>query len=99
LIERSLSGGEERDVLLALYAWAYVPVEDGIFYVVRELQGGFSLLFLDFATRKVVTLHTYHNSMANAGLTVSPDRKAIVSWGSDAPSVRAADLMMLAPFR
>jgi Tol biopolymer transport system component len=73
-----LAGGNERRVLAYVASRAFVVRNDGIYYVSSpEGDGGASLGFYDFATRKSRKITSFKENFAG-GLTVSPDRATML---------------------
>jgi Tol biopolymer transport system component/serine/threonine protein kinase len=95
LFARPLSGGAERQLLDWITLRAFVPVDDGIYYIGRRSdKGQYSLQFFQFSTQTSRVL-TSIDGVPNLGLSVSPDRTAILFT----KSVKSGDdLMMIENF-
>ncbi len=91
-----LSGGAERQLLDWVSVRAFVPVEDGIYYIGRQSESGqFPLQFFQFSSRTSKVLTSIAGTIG-AGLSVSADRTAILFT----KSVRSdANLMMIENFQ
>jgi eukaryotic-like serine/threonine-protein kinase len=75
LFARALAGGPERQVLDWVSARAFLPVEDGIYYIGRPGEKGlYPLAFYQFASGTSQMLASLDGPMF-WGLSVSPDRK------------------------
>ena len=77
LFARPLSGGPERQLLDWVPWRAFVPVEDGIYYVGRPSNGQYPLQFFRFSSQTSQVL-TNIDGQIYTGLSVSPDRTAIL---------------------
>jgi hypothetical protein len=90
LFARPLEGGAERTILSAVNWWSYVPVEEGVYYVVQPATTAphvFELRFQAFASGASRVLNRFE-AQGVQGLTVSPDRDSIlcsgmVAWNDD----------------
>jgi Tol biopolymer transport system component len=98
LFARAVSGGSERKILDAVYRWDFVPVQDGIYYIVsvepRPLW--FELRFLDTATGTISVISRFQARISQ-GLTASSDGKTILYSGISAGA--GADLLVIHNFR
>jgi eukaryotic-like serine/threonine-protein kinase len=96
LFARPLSGGAERQLLDGVSQRAFVPVDDGIYYIGRRSDNGqYPLQFFQFSSQTSKVL-TNINGPIFLGLSVSPDRTAILFT----KSVRSgANLMMIENFQ
>ena len=95
LFARPLSSGPERQ-LLDWVSWrAFVPVEDGIYYVGRRSNGQYPLHFFRFSSQTSQLL-TNIDGQIYPGLSVSPDRTAILFSKTVKYGV---NLMMIEDFR
>jgi Tol biopolymer transport system component len=94
LFARPLSGGAERQ-LLDLVWKAFAPVDDGIYYIGgRNDNGQYPLQFFQFSSQTSRVLTNIDGEL-NLGLSVSPDRTAILFT----KAVRSgANLMMIENF-
>jgi Tol biopolymer transport system component len=96
LFARPVSGGAERQLPAWVSQRAFVPVDDGIYYIGRRSDNGqYPLQFFQFSNQTNQVLTNIDGSIY-LGLSVSPDRMAIlftktVKFG--------ADLMMIENFR
>jgi eukaryotic-like serine/threonine-protein kinase len=79
LFARPLSGGPERQVLDWVSQRAFVPVDDGIYYIGRRTgnNGQYPLEFFQFSSQTSRSL-TNIDGAIGLGLSVSPDRTAIL---------------------
>jgi Tol biopolymer transport system component/DNA-binding winged helix-turn-helix (wHTH) protein len=97
---KSLVGGPERRVVESVYLWDFVPVDNGLYYIVRpdpqRHPDGFELRLLDFVTGQNAVFNRFESLDMN-GLTVSPDRQTVVSSGLKVLS--GSDLMLIENFR
>ena len=76
--------------------FAFVPVDDGIYYIgLRSNAGTFPLQFFGFASGASRTLAIIDGEV-ELGLAVSPDRKTILFSKS---TISGADLMMIENFQ
>ena len=88
-------GGPERQVLPGVTYRAFVPVEDGIYYIgQRDAKGRFPIQFFQFSTERSRLLTNIDGDVF-IGLSVSPDRKTILFSKS---VTSGADLMMIENF-
>jgi eukaryotic-like serine/threonine-protein kinase len=96
LFGRPLSGGAERQLLDWVSYRAFVPVDDGIYYIGRRSDNGqYPLQFFRFSSKTSEVL-TNIDGAIGLGLTISPDRTAILFT----KSVKSgANLMMIENFR
>ena len=96
LFARPLSGGAEHQLLDWVTLKAFVPVDDGIYYVGRRSDNGqYPLQFFQFASQTSRVL-TNLGGLIGQGLSVSPDRTAILFT----KAVRSgANLMMIENFQ
>jgi Tol biopolymer transport system component len=95
LFARPLSGGAERQVLAWVSLNAFVPVDDGIYYIGRRSDSGhIPLQFFRFSSQTSQVL-TNIDGAINIGMSVSPDRTAIL-FSKSARS--GAVLMMIENF-
>jgi hypothetical protein len=96
----SLSGGDERQVVDAVYRWDFFPVDRGLYYIMRpdprRRPYDFELRVKDFASGRTVVLNKF-TALDVVGLTVSPDRQIVVSSGVRASA--GSDLMLIQNFR
>jgi Tol biopolymer transport system component len=102
LFVRSLSGGQERQILglESVSSRSFVVMEDGVYYITRDVEGGpdfYKLIFLDLATKERRVLNRFE-SRNPFGLCVSPDRKTFLYAGT-APGSTGVDLMLIENFR
>jgi hypothetical protein len=96
LFARPLAAGPERQVLPYVNLFAFIPVNDGIYYIgLRSNAGTFPLQFFEFASGASRTLAMIDGEV-DLGLTVSPDRKTILITKS---ATSGADLMMIENFQ
>lgn len=96
LIAKSLTDGEQKQILDAVYTRSFVPVENGIYYIGATLEDGEQpLLLLDYATGSSRLLARFEGP-PGLGLTVAPDHKNFI-YTVNRPS--GADLMMIENFR
>ena len=95
LFSKPLSGGAEHQLLDWVSQRAFVPVDDGIYYIGRRSDNGQSALqFFQFSSQTSRVL-TNIDGAINLGLSVSPDRTAILF----SQTVKlGADLMMIENF-
>jgi len=95
LFAKPVSGGVERQLLDWVSMKAFVPVDDGIYYIGRRSDNGqYPLQFFQFSSQTSRVL-TNINGEISAGLSVSPDRTAILFT----KTVKAgANLMMIENF-
>jgi Tol biopolymer transport system component len=78
LFSRPLTGGPERQVLEWVENRAFVPVEEGIYFIGRRAANKqFPLEFFQFST-STSRLLTNIDGVVFFGLSVSPDRKTIL---------------------
>jgi Tol biopolymer transport system component len=100
MFAKSLMGGPERHVVESVFNRGFVPVDTGLYYIVRPDPQGtpqhFELRFLDFVTGRTSVLNRFE-SLNMTGLTVSPDRKTVMSSGIT-PSA-GDDVMLIRNFR
>jgi Tol biopolymer transport system component len=96
LFAKPLSGGAERQLLDWVSLPAFVPVDDGIYYIGRRAANRqYPLQFFQFSNQTSKVL-TNIDGEINYGLTVSPDRMDILFT----KSVKSgSDLMMIENFR
>jgi eukaryotic-like serine/threonine-protein kinase len=96
LFARPLSGGAERELLDWVSARAFFPVDDGIYYIGRRGDNGqYPLQFFQFSSQTSQAL-TNIDGAISVGLSVSPDRTAILFT----KSVKfGANLMMIENFQ
>ncbi|MEK7403663.1 MAG: protein kinase [Acidobacteriota bacterium] len=96
LFSRSLVSGPERQVLGTVVNRAFLPVEDGIYYVAPGDRPGTSALqFYEFATGKSRLLAAIPRA-SSQGLTVSPDHRTVLFVVQNPGN---ADLMLIENFR
>jgi len=96
LFARPLSGGAERQLPAWVTRKAFVPVDDGIYYIGRRNQNGqFPLQFFQFSSQSSKVL-TNIDGVIYDGLSVSPDRTAILFTKTVASG---ANLMMIENFQ
>jgi Tol biopolymer transport system component len=96
LFARLLSGGGEHQLLAWVSLRAFVPVQDGIYYIGRRNDNGqYPLQFFQFSSQTSRALTTI-DGLVYSGLSVSPDRTSIL-FGKTAKF--GADLMMIENFR
>jgi Tol biopolymer transport system component len=96
LFARPLAGGAERQLLDWVSPRAFAPVADGIYYIGRRSGNGQSpLQFFQFSSRTSRVL-TNLDGVINLGLSVSPDRTAILFTKTAKSS---ADLMVIENFQ
>jgi Tol biopolymer transport system component len=96
LFARPLSGGAERQLLAWVEARAFVPVDDGIYYIGRRSdRGQYPLQFFQFSSQTSRVL-TNIDGVIYTGLSVSPDRTTILF--TKTPKF-GADLMMIENFQ
>ena len=95
LFAKPVSGGVERQLLDWVSMKAFVPVDDGIYYIGRRSDNGqYPLQFFQFSSQTSRVL-TNINGEISAGLSISPDRTAILFT----KTVKAgANLMMIENF-
>jgi Tol biopolymer transport system component/tRNA A-37 threonylcarbamoyl transferase component Bud32 len=95
LFARPVSGGAERQLLDWVSLRAFVPVDDGIYYIGRRSGNGqYPLQFFQFSSRTSQVL-TNIDGAIYLGLSVSPDRTAILF----SKTVKSgANLMMIENF-
>lgn len=77
LFAKPLSGGPEREVLPFVSFRAFVPMEDGIYFIGRRTANGYPLEFFQFAGGTTRLLTNIAGEI-DLGLSVSPDRKNIL---------------------
>jgi eukaryotic-like serine/threonine-protein kinase len=78
LFSRALTGGPERQLLEWVQGRAFVPVEEGIYFIGRRTANKqFPLQFFQFSTNTSRLLTNIDGGVFN-GLSVSPDRKTIL---------------------
>ncbi len=95
LFAKPLSGGAERQLLDWVSQRAFLPVDDGVYYIGRRSNGQYPLRFFRFSSRTSQIL-TNIDGWIGLGLSVSPDRTAILF----AKTVKSgANLMMIENFR
>jgi len=96
LFSKPLSGGAERQVLDWVSQRAFVPVDDGIYYIGRRTgnNGQYPLEFFQFSSQTSRVL-TNIDGAISYGLSVSPDRTAILFSQT---VTLGADLMMIENF-
>jgi Tol biopolymer transport system component len=96
LFAKPVAGGPERQVLDWVSSRAFVPVEDGIYYIgTRGANGQYPLAFYQFASRASTVLANLDGPIY-LGLSVSPDRKDFLYTRT----LRAeSNLMMIENFR
>jgi Tol biopolymer transport system component/serine/threonine protein kinase len=96
LFARPLSGGAERQLPVWVSQRAFVPVDDGIYYIGRRSGNGQSPLeFFRFSSQTSQVL-TNIDGAITLGLSVSPDRTAILF----SKTVKlGANLMMIENFQ
>jgi len=95
LFAKPLSGGPERQVLPWISERAFVPVEDGIYYIGRRGDDRkWPLEFFQFSSN-TSRLLTRIEGFPDIGLSVSPDRKTILFSKSVS---NGANLMMIEDF-
>jgi Tol biopolymer transport system component len=95
LFARPLSGSAERQVLDWVSARAFVPVDDGIYYIGRPDHGQYPVQFFRFSSQTSEVLTNIDGSIY-IGLSVSPDRTAILFT----KTVKSgANLMMIENFQ
>jgi Tol biopolymer transport system component len=95
LFARLLSGGPERQVLPFVRARAFVPREDGIYFIGQHTADGYPLELFQFPTGTTRVLTNIPGEV-DLGLSVSPDRKTILF----SKTVGAgADLIMIENFQ
>jgi Tol biopolymer transport system component len=96
LFSKPLSGGAERLVLDWISQRAFVPVDDGIYYIGRRSgnNGQYPLEFFQFSSQASRVL-TNIDGAINLGLSVSPDRTTILFSQTEK---LGADLMMIENF-
>jgi Tol biopolymer transport system component len=96
LFARPLSGGAERQLLDGVTSRAFVPVDDGIYYIGRRSDNGqYPLQFFRFSSQTSEVLTNVDGSIY-IGLSVSPDRMAILFT----KTVKSgANLMMIENFQ
>ncbi len=95
LFARPLSGGAERQLLAWVERRAFLPVDDGIYYIGGRSNGQYPLEFFRFSSQSSQVLANL-NGMINQGLSVSPDRRTILFTKTVA---FGADLMMIENFQ
>jgi Tol biopolymer transport system component len=96
LFARPLSRGPERQLLDWITVRSFFPVEDGIYYIGRRNEKRqYPLEFFRFSSRKSEVLTNIDGLVSN-GLSVSPDRKAVLFTKVVASG---ANLMMIENFR
>ena len=96
LFEKPLSGGPERQVLPWVSSRAFVPVEDGIYYIGRrEDDRKYPLQFFQFSSN-TSRLLTKIEGFLDFGLSLSPDRQTILFSKS---ATDGANLMMIENFQ
>jgi Tol biopolymer transport system component len=99
LFMKPLTGTSETTVVPSVFRSDFVPVDDGLYYISHARPGrqdDFELCYLDLRTRLSSVL-SHFQAADVVGLTVSPDRRTIVT-----SAVRAAasyDLAWIASFR
>jgi Tol biopolymer transport system component len=95
LFAKPVSGGVERQLLAWVSDRAFVPVDDGIYYIGRRDDNGqYPLQFFQFSTQTSRVLTNIDGEL-NVGLSVSPDRTALL-FTKTAKS--GANLMMIENF-
>ncbi len=96
LFARPLSGGPERQLLPFVSARAFMPVDDGIYYIGSPNdEGQYTLRFFRFSGQTSELITTIDGGIY-LGLTVSPDRKTILFTRT---VKSGADLMMIDNFQ
>jgi len=97
---RSIANGSERQIADSVYRWDFAPVDTGLYYITRPAPQrrptGFELRLLDYSSGQSVVLNRFE-SLDVVGLTVSPDRKTVVTSGIS--TVAGDDLMLIQNFR
>ncbi len=96
LFAKPLSGGAERQLLNWVSYKAFVPMDDGIYYIGRRSDNGqYPLEFFQFSSQTSQVL-TNIDGVISIGLSVSPDRKDILFT----KTVKSgANLMMIENFQ
>jgi eukaryotic-like serine/threonine-protein kinase len=90
LFARPLEGGAERTILESVHWWSYVPVDDGIYYMVQPDTAApqvFEVRFLAFGSGTSRVITRFEAQMVQ-GLSVSPDGRSVLfcgvtSWNDD----------------
>jgi Tol biopolymer transport system component/DNA-binding winged helix-turn-helix (wHTH) protein len=97
---RSIAKGSERQIVDLVYRWDFAPVDAGLYYITRpepqRRPTGFELRLLDSSSGQSVVINKFE-SLDVVGLTVSPDRKTVVTSGIS--TVAGDDLMLIQNFR
>jgi Tol biopolymer transport system component/DNA-binding winged helix-turn-helix (wHTH) protein len=97
---RSMRTGSENQIIDSVYRWDFAPVYASIYYITRpEPQRrpiAFELRVFDCSSGRSVVLNQFE-SLDVVGLTVSPDRKTVVTSGIR--TVAGDDLMLIQNFR
>jgi Tol biopolymer transport system component/DNA-binding winged helix-turn-helix (wHTH) protein len=97
---KSITKGSERQIVDSVYRWDFAPVDGGLYYITRpepqRRPTGFELRLLDDSSGQSVVLNRFE-SLDVVGLTVSPDRKTVVTSGIS--TVAGDDLMLIQNFR
>ena len=88
------SGGQPAKVLEGVVMWAFVVLEQGIYYI-DQPSGEARLQFFDFARGKSTTV-AHNLGEPLLGLTASPDGRTILFTRVDASG---DDLMLVENFR
>jgi eukaryotic-like serine/threonine-protein kinase len=96
LFARPVSGGVEHQLLAWVSDRAFVPVDDGIYYIGRRSDNGqYPLQFFQFSSQTSRVLTNIDGELS-LGMSVSPNRRAIL-FTKTAKS--GANLMMIENFR
>jgi eukaryotic-like serine/threonine-protein kinase len=95
LYAKPLNGGPERQIVPAVFRWDFVPIPNGIVYVVRpdrQRRLSFEIRLLRLDTQQTEVLHRFE-SIWGQGIAASADGKTIMYSGID-PSEND-DLMLM----
>jgi Tol biopolymer transport system component len=95
-----VAGGAERRVVESVYRWDFFPIDGSLYYITRpdgqRHANAFELRILDAPTGKEAVVNRF-DSMDVVGLSVSPDRRTVLSSGMR--TTAGDDLMLIQHFR
>lgn len=95
-----LGGGAERQVVESVYRWDFFPIDGSLYYITRpdaqRHPNAFELRILNRRTGGETVLNRF-DSMDVVGLSVSPDRRTVLSSGVS--TTAGDDLMLIQHFR
>jgi dipeptidyl aminopeptidase/acylaminoacyl peptidase len=97
LFETPVQGGPEKLVVGPINSmWAYVPMEDGVYFVAPQRPDGLTPIdYYEFATGRRSTV-THVRGISHFSLTLAPDRRHILFSQLDQSG---SDLMLVPDFR